>query len=514
MEAEKARCSLGVFRQKWIRLCDNSDTPAQSAPENHNPVDREEHGVDWDTQEIPEKVWSTRVFTREQEKEKIIYSKTDVVNHLVNILEAVIDGLGLRSVLSVMVQRMVAGIECDILLVYGSNLIPLGAIEVNKPHGVEDDNMIFAATANRVAGQNLDQLRNLTIMMGLKKCFGMITTGNLFMLTSTHRIDGRCPSIPTQGQVSQSDISPERVVDSSRGTDRMDVLHTSLLLNPGIDATHSEHVIKMFVRFVINSYDQISTINFKTPIAGTVYARKLEVPENGGKPTTFVHAFQTIQTAEINRSDYITPNTSNIFLVRYLGRGSCGDCCFAVSNNGNTCCAVKFYVDKLDSEELAKNELKNWNSVYCGTKLPQCRIGYVADTRAYLAMPYLSPVSREKRKYVLENEIKVALQDFSRKQENGKRYLHADVKWRHFGYYQNKLYLLDLGYVSEVKNGDAKVKALIEASFKSLRTNMGTTDVGTVDAAGKPQGVLKRRYGSPGAAAPRASNRKRHGGTT
>jgi hypothetical protein len=92
--------------------------------------------------------------------------------------------------------------------------------------------------------------------------------------------------------------------------------------------------------------------------------------------------------------------------------------------------------------------------------------------------------------------------------------LHADVKWRHFGYYQNKLYLLDLGYVSEVKNGDAKVKALIEASFKSLRTNMGTTDVGTVDAAGKPQGVLKRRYGSPGAAAPRASNRKRHGGTT
>jgi hypothetical protein len=220
------------------------------------------------------------------------------------------------------------------------------------------------------------------------------------------------------------------------------------------------------------------------------------VPEKGGKPTTFVHAFQTIQTAKINRSDYITPQTSNIFLVRYLGGGSWGDCCFAVSENGKSCCAVKFYMERLDSEELAKNELKNWNSVYYGTTLPQCRMGFIAATQAYLIMPYLSPVSREKRQHVLENEIKVALQEFSRRQKDGKRYLHADVKWSHFGYYQKKLDLMDLGIVSEVKKGDAEVETWISASLESLRTNMGTTDAGTVDEVGQPQGAPKRSYGS------------------
>jgi hypothetical protein len=292
----------------------------------------------------------------------------------------------------------------------------------------------------------------------------------------------------------------------------MNSLHTS----QEFDARTSEHgedVIKMFVRFVINSYDQIFSMDSTKPMPGTVHARKLVAPQDGSKPTQFVHAFQTIQTAEMNRSNYITPETSNIFLVRYLGGGSCGDCCFAVSQCGKTCCAVKFYVEKLESEELAKNELKNWNSVYCDTELPECRMGFVALTQAYLVMPYLSPVSTVKRMFVLNiGKIKETLEEFSRKQKDGKRYLHRDVKWRHFGYYKEKLYLLDLGRVSEVKgNADAEVQTWIEASLESLTKNMGTAEAGTVDAAGEQQVALKSNHGSPtGAVALRALKRKRH----
>jgi hypothetical protein len=157
MEGEEARCSLGIFRQKWIHLCDNTDTSAHSAPNSHKAVNREESTVDWATQEIPEKVWSTRVFVHEPEKDDIrIQSETAVVNHLTQILEAVIHGLGLSSVLEVLVQRMVAGIECDIIVVYGSNLISIGAIEVKKPHGEKDDKLILAERNNKVAGQNLN----------------------------------------------------------------------------------------------------------------------------------------------------------------------------------------------------------------------------------------------------------------------------------------------------------------------------------------------------------------------
>jgi hypothetical protein len=84
--------------------------------------------------------------------------------------------------------------------------------------------------------------------------------------------------------------------------------------------------------------------------------------------------------------------------------------------------------------------------------------------------------------------------------------LHADVKWRHFGYYQKKLYLFDLGIVSEVTKGDSEVKTWIKASLEGLRSSMGTAeagiaDAGTVDAAGSPAR----------AAASRPSKRIRYG---
>jgi hypothetical protein len=509
-DKQAARCSLRAFRQKWPRLIDNTDTTAHSSPKNHAAADRREHTVDWDSLTVPEAVWSTPAFACVPTMDKYrMQGENSVVNYLVVILDAVIRGLGMEGSLKVLYERVVAGIECDIILAYGSNLIPLGVIEVKKPHGKKDDDKIFAAEKNRVAGQNFNQLRNLSMMAGLQKVYGIITNGNMFMLTSTHPIPKECPSTEKQNIVGTSNISPERVdvswalgdSDGSSGSsgdaDSDRIIHTSQLLDTGIDgATNSENVIKMLVSFVMYSYNQISLVDLKKPIGGELFVRKLVAPANGRPPNDFKHAFTKIQTGKtLNQSDYITPSTKNIYLVRYLGSGGSGDCCFAVSETGKTCCAVKFFTVASESEELAKNELKNWNYVYGGSKLPKCRIGYVAPHQAYLVMPYLSPVIANNRKSLL-GDISTALKEFSLKKTNGKRYLHDDVKWRHFGYYKGNLYLMDLEAILEVKDGDddaeeEEVSKWIRESLKSLEATMAEASANQPASAGS-----KRKHGN------------------
>jgi hypothetical protein len=90
----------------------------------------------------------------------------------------------------VVTNRIVCGVEYDIVLLFQSQLIPFAVIEVKKPGYLEHfAKIIFSSKgaegvkdAGMVAGQNSDQLGALEECMGYRSLFGMISNGNNWMI--------------------------------------------------------------------------------------------------------------------------------------------------------------------------------------------------------------------------------------------------------------------------------------------------------------------------------------------
>jgi hypothetical protein len=64
--------------------------------------------------------------------------------------------------------RMIAGIECDIIIAAKHTMHPLSVTEAKKPHSEPNNKNIFAPTmgqTSRTVGQNYDQLHNVKFMM-------------------------------------------------------------------------------------------------------------------------------------------------------------------------------------------------------------------------------------------------------------------------------------------------------------------------------------------------------------
>jgi len=103
------------------------------------------------------------------------------------------------------------------------------------------------------------------------------------------------------------------------------------------------------------------------------------------------------------------------------------------------------------AKKQALDELNNWNRVY-GNKeeIPKCFTWEILGQEACLIMPYLRPVSIGDRHRLLDDgTILKTLTQFA---ESG--CIHEDVKWRHFGWLEEKdkdpkLILFDLGWIKE-----------------------------------------------------------------
>jgi hypothetical protein len=111
-----------------------------------------------------------------------------VVARAVEIIQALIVGLGLVDLVHISTNRIVAGVELDIVLLFGPQRIPFAAIEAKKSgkDGYDTKTIFKGGVAT---GQNLDQL-NAIGLFGFRSVFGMITNGNKWMLTSTTDFTG------------------------------------------------------------------------------------------------------------------------------------------------------------------------------------------------------------------------------------------------------------------------------------------------------------------------------------
>jgi hypothetical protein len=188
-DAKIEQQSLVMLINQPISFVDRTNSEPHIARNTHKPARTVETSVDLQNICLPAEVLKA-CYLRPEDKEISVHSEAMVVAETVKIIEAVLRGLNLSNFVRVATNRIVAGVECDIVLLLGSQLIPFAVIEVKKPGFLEKfTKVIFSSEgadgvedAGIVAGQNYNQLGALECM-GYRSLFGMITNGNDWMIT-------------------------------------------------------------------------------------------------------------------------------------------------------------------------------------------------------------------------------------------------------------------------------------------------------------------------------------------
>ena len=152
------------------------------------------------------------------------------------------------------------------------------------------------------------------------------------------------------------------------------------------------------------------------------------------------------------------------YLVNWLGRG-CTSKAFQVVTKQGDHCALKIYVQEYDGnvriddfDEIGRKFIHNEFSQY--RKIYPSLSDYVwteklAD-RHCLVLPYFSDICEKDRKRddVLEEISKCYDEHFVK---NGCFYYKSDVKWRHVGRWDEKIFLFDLGSLA-TKTDEGRVE--------------------------------------------------------
>jgi hypothetical protein len=180
-----------------------------------------------------------------------------------------------------------------------------------------------------------------------------------------------------------------------------------------------------------------------------------------------VFAFGSITLRQINFDQFSEGSTLHV--IRPLGIGAYGNCCFAVSSEGASCCVVKFFHRPACKEVNAQLECLNWNTVYKNKEgFPKCRAVKAAEGYC-LVMPYLPPIPKKDRWKMIENNaIQGALEAFC-----SSGFVHPEIKWRHLGLWRGSVVLLDLGTIQEEGDEEKRTAWCVE-SMEKLRKRAGS----------------------------------------
>ena len=448
---------------------------------------------------------------------------------VVQLLEAVIRGLNLSDVIEVVQNRMLAGIESDVLLAKKPNRLPCAIVEVKKP-GFKEEVFLgnqqtnakqatqgqrqtrAAATSqgvdksskrNLVAGQVLDECHAVK-MFGFSQVYGMLTDWNNWRLSCTEEIsnndalvamvmalydtknestrnENQEPS-PPPPKIDFAEQLPEEEVLTS-GTKRKH--QTAVSLNhccldkdrtlfctkvvPDSDemSEAGRQIVSFVALFVLRAF--LSVRNLNHPDVRIEVNKRLPC-RILNKADTDTFAFGSVKIASLKYQQFPRSDVKRLYVVHPLGYGAFGECCIAVTENGCVC-VVKFFRSPSDgnsSENCAESEMNNWNEVYERKAVPKC---FTMDgpEGPYLVMPFLKPVALEDRKKLLEEcKIKTALESFA-----SSGYIHDDVRWRHFGWWGEDLLMLDLGGVTKEPD-ESRVRCWIDRSLCILQERIGT----------------------------------------
>jgi hypothetical protein len=450
--------------------------------------------------------WKASLWATAPEKKISCDSEQRAQKQVETILESVIQGLGLKKVIEVVSNRKIGGIECDVLLVYRNNRMPFAGIEVKKPSNVPSCNRVvfygdeLDATNSKiaVAGQNWNQLHAIG-MFGFKKVFGMITNGNYWRLTCSDEIDPKALQEDELASiVSRIKAKEKSGTDNDEGEDGEGVSpllplppsskplskEIKLYMSPVVPAMEAsgktniddvngagEKIVSLVATFVLNACSEFLDLLAAGSVGKAVHQSGMPCRVLNDKTDAF--AFESINPTQLNLSAFLHSSIKNIYLVKSLGCGANGDCCLGISATGARTCAVKFMIGPCSATgALVKQELQNWINVYGAkdtkddvrkTNLPLCRVQALSGNSSALVMPVLTPIDSIDRKTALVNgDIAATLVHFA-----ASGFLHRDIKWRHFGYFNGTLYMCDMGYVSPKSQGGS-IDSWVEESLRTL----------------------------------------------
>jgi hypothetical protein len=462
------------------------------------------------------------------------------------LLDAILKGLKLDKVVDVVFNRTLAGAECDILLVYTPHRLPFAVLEIKKPpFAAESRKHLFHGDpdkgGNRVAGEILAEMMGVRLF-GFHKVFGMISTSNQWRLVCTHDIDAKDGSDDIDAMKKALNELQERAKQLSRlpSTDETEdeasnnaVFHDpespnqrSVRYHDGINTrtdpkVHASQIVPnldgnggpkvedagqdiiqvatLFILKACTTLTQLLQMNPKGLETIDIYS-KMPCRILTSKEEQF--AFGTVSLKSLNLDGFKAMKT--IHVIHHLGMGAYGNCCLGVSSTGLTSCVVKFYhtmAQPLAIEKMARQEAENWTLVYGKQKVLPMSYQLKVAGGYCLVMPYLRPIPRGERHAELkQTEIEGALRDFSKS-----GYKHDDIKWRHFGRWQKKLFLLDLGSISLIKNEAAK-SDWVTKSMEKLRNTAGKPLIAQTTPSARSKGGKRTAQPTPST---RSSDRKR-----
>eukprot|EP00978_Attheya_sp_CCMP212_P025403 scaffold81629_cov56-Attheya_sp.AAC.1 len=247
-----------------------------------------------------------------------INSEQDVRAQCVILLQSIIEGLMPNQEINLAQKITVAGVECNIVLLYGTQRIPFAAIEVKKPgpklhgntsgmghlHEIDEvhnhhyvyrhnwDKHIFSGKeeticddwkpeSGKVMGQHFDQLNTLELG-GYTALYGMITNGNTWMMTQNNQGEDFPEEGPNKGRpfsekacdIATTGISPEQqtifntdAADTGHEEDRvetegrnaMEESQRVLTVSQPVSFFNSpEHCIYLIRTFILRAYNRLS----------------------------------------------------------------------------------------------------------------------------------------------------------------------------------------------------------------------------------------------------------------
>jgi hypothetical protein len=443
-------------------------------------------------------------------------SENDVRGRVEGLLRSVVTGLKLDDTIQVVTTRTLAGAECDVLLVYKRNRLPFGTIEVKKPGSlIQDQKLVFFGddSGNKVAGQIYDHMLALTLF-GYQRVFGMITTWNHWRLVSTchsHVTDDlksfmgtaveeslqkfqgitvpnqnwtnisakgspivqeakyidNGPAVASKREIFASQIIPDLMLDydQERNQDERSSTLQSTTQESG------REILQLVIIFVLKALWSLSDLLAKPGCSPWTVAIRPQMAcriLQEVNPSVFAYGTATVTGVAYGKC---VPAKARINVIHHLGSGEFGCVCLGVSVTSLSCCAVKFFHrSQPDAATAAERELKNWTKAYGKQSFVEKAHIRMAGTLSCLVMPYFRPVLKKDRKKLLRNgDIKRALENFALL-----KCTHDDVRWRHFGYWNEEMVLFDLGAIHE-KQSDEKIKDWYSISMQRLSESAGKT---------------------------------------
>ncbi|KAG7339119.1 hypothetical protein IV203_025848 [Nitzschia inconspicua] len=411
--------SLKSLKEEFLAISDRTSSgPHLSENHKHAEVQQIDNLVDClnnlEKNWLDDRFWETSCVPHKQFRE--CYKESEAQGLVSYILKTLIVALKLSDYIDVVHNATLAGIECDILLVYRPNYLPFAVIEVKKPCNCQEHRLQLwqgkipeglKTRQNVVAGQIFDSMSAIRLF-GFPNLYGMIATGNQFRLVGTY--SGEDPNDRVmfdkellneikkdtssgeaiaavlkefQGWTDDTSsecittYSPEQpsVVLSQYGSGQTDELANRVVwaseIVPSFEDLKDEddmiekvrnsgaEILSLVVLFVVKGC-QMLTAFLKSRGGPQLLSPSITIrpkmPCRILQTNERIFSFGSVQVNSLNLNKYKA--TPPLFVIHHLGMGEYGNCCLAVSRYGTSCCAVKFFHRVDGRDRLAMEELE------------------------------------------------------------------------------------------------------------------------------------------------------------